>query len=231
MACGAGLRRGLLHLVEVRCPVRGMAVGAFHQTFRNPVMRGQCEGGPDIAMALVAEFRLTLPEQTACQPSILFGQRRHGEELRLRALHGFALRTIRRRYQMYRMAILASHSIQCVAGMIELRLLLAGLMTRHAASRVRLRIAFEREDQFVCRRRFGVVAVSGFLRIRMRLAGAMAHLTTDYGILVFGEGRVRRLAEFNEFGFVTTTAAIVANVIGSRLRRWDCFRRYGYGFR
>jgi len=62
-------------------------------------MRGQCEGGPDIAMALVAEFRLTLPEQTACQPSILFGQRRHGEELRLRALHGFALRTIRRRYQ------------------------------------------------------------------------------------------------------------------------------------
>ena len=137
--------------MKIRRSVRRVAVGAFHQAFRYPVVRGKREGGADVAVALVAEVGLILFEQATIQPAILFGQRRQGEELCLRALDGLAFRIVRRRDEVRCVAILAGDAVQRVAGMIELRLLFARLMTFHTAGGIRLRFSIERKVEFVRR--------------------------------------------------------------------------------
>ena len=64
----------LRQFVPVRRSVWRMAIGALHEAFRHPVMRGQSELRPDIAMAVVAKFRLALLQKAAVEPATLLRQ-------------------------------------------------------------------------------------------------------------------------------------------------------------
>ena len=66
------------------------------------------------------------------------------------------------------MAAVAAHAVRGVRGMVELRLLAAGLVALQAACGVFLRIAVERENELAGGRRFGVIAVRGLFRVRVR---------------------------------------------------------------
>ena len=228
MALGARFRAGLLEFVQVIGAVRRMAIRAFHRAFRHPVVRSQRERGSHVAVALVTQLRLILLQQAAVQPTIFFWQRGQREKLRLSALYRLALWIVRRFHQMDRMAIEARDSVQRMARMIELRLLLAGLVALHAARRVRFRRAPERKNQLVGRGGFCIVAVRRFLRVRVSLTRAMAHLAADDGIFVLWQSSVNRLAKLDEFGFVTAAAPVVARIASAGLLR-NCLCHYRCG--
>lgn len=222
-------RSGLLQLMEVVGAVRRMAIGALHRAFRHAVMRGKRKCGADVAVALVAELGLIFLQQTAREPAMFFGQRRHGKELRLRGLNAFSFWIVGGFHKVDRVAIEAGDAVPRVAGMIELRLLFAGLMALQAAFGICFWVALEGKNQFVGCRGFRVVTVSCLLRIRVGFTGAMAHFATDDRILMFREGGVSGLAKLNDFRFVARAAAIIAHIAGSGLSGYD-FCGYGRRF-
>lgn len=129
---------------------------------------------------------------------------------------------------MNRVAILAGNSVQRMAGMIELRLPITGRMASQAKFGVRLRIAFEGEDQLAGGGGFRIVAVGRAFGVRVSLARAVAHLAPDHGILMLRQGRMGGFGEFEDFGLMARSALIVANILRCRLQDGDRFRCHRY---
>jgi hypothetical protein len=193
---------------------------------RHAMVRGERERCAYIAVALITEFGLILSQQTARQPAVFLRERWHGEELRLGTLRGLTLRTVRRLHQMDRVAILTGDAIQSMTGMIELRLLLTGLMASQTTLGIRFRVAIKRKDEFVRRRRFGIVPVRSLLRVSMGFARAVAHLAACDRIFLLRKGRMTCLAEFGELWLVTRFAPVAACIAGAsdRDNRNRCHR-------
>ena len=106
-------------------------------------MRGQCELGLDVPVALVAQFRLRLAQLAVVQPAGLLGQFGHVEEVALRSADGLGLRVPAGFDQMHGVAAIAGNSVLNVAGVPEIFLIAAALMADEAAFGVLFRIRVE----------------------------------------------------------------------------------------
>jgi len=193
-------------------------------------MRGQRELRLDIAVALVAKFRLRFAQLAVVEPAGLLGQFGDVEEVALRGADGFGFGVPAGFDQMHGVAAIAGDSVLDVAGMAEIFLIAAALVADQAALGVLFGIGVERENQFVGGRGFGVVALRGFLAFGMRFAGAVAHFATGDPVR-FGrlERSVMREVKLLGFGFVTRLAAFCSHIAAAG-RRSECrCDRRGHG--
>ena len=123
-----GFPVGLHHRGAVVASVGGMAIRTLHDALGNTVMPGEGECRSDVAMALIAEFRLAFFQKAVIEPSVLFRQRGDAHEFRLRALHCRCFGRFTCRYEVSGMTVVARHTVEHVSGMIESCLNFAGLV-------------------------------------------------------------------------------------------------------
>src|SRR2546427_4808172 len=105
-------------------PVRAVTVRAFHQSFRNTVMKWLRELRTCRAMTRVAQARLRFLQQALAQPSLVGAELRNGEEVRERGRWRRRAGRSDRLHQMRRMARLTRHGGACMLRVFE-RLLTA----------------------------------------------------------------------------------------------------------
>ena|SRR5579872_5309582 len=143
VALNASFRPALHEFGAVGTTVRIVTVRAFQGAFGDTVMRGQCELGLDITVALVAEFGLGLYQLAAVQPAVLLRQFRNVEEIALGGADGFGLWVPASFDQMHGVAAIAGDPVLNVAGVPEVLLIAAALVAYQAAFGVLLGIRME----------------------------------------------------------------------------------------
>ena len=126
--------------------MRIVAVRTVQGAFGNAVMRGQRELSLDVSVALIAQLRLGLHQLAVMKPAILLGKPGHVEEIALRGANGFGLRVAAGFDQVHRVTAIAGNSVLNVAGMAEIFLVAAALMTHQATLGILFGISVERED-------------------------------------------------------------------------------------
>lgn len=140
------------------------------------------------------------------------------EEFSLCELRVHLLRIINRLHQMGAMATVAGNANRNMLRVSKAHLFPVRDVAGKTAFCILCRISMKAENQLGGRRDLRVVAVGCFFGVGVYLARTVAGFTIhDRVIGLIAETRVRRLPEFDEFGFMAGAAALAAHVA---IGRW-----------
>lgn len=220
VALDAGFRRRLDEAGRIQSAVNAMTVRALHQSFRNPVVHGQSELTANRRVTGVAKVRLFGLQEAVLQPAHIIGSRRNLRKMRQRELRVATALIFHSIHEVRRVTVTAGNSCRHVSRMQKRILLPAALVTGKATLGVLFRTCPIGKDQFVCGKRFGLVAPRRLLRFRVRPARAMAGFATDRGLCRRIHPRMGGLVELRELRAMAGSASIIPDdLVGRQGRR------------
>jgi len=133
VAVSAGFGSVLAERCESGASVRVVAIGAFHQAFRQAVMGRQRELRLNVAVASKAQLRLGLLQEAVMEPAGLLWQSWYRKEVNLGDTQIDTLRIPGSLHQVSRMTVHAGDPVLHVGRMVKRRLIPAALMASETA--------------------------------------------------------------------------------------------------
>jgi hypothetical protein len=201
--------------------MRVVAIGAFHESFRDSMVGRQRELSLNRGMAGETELRLRFTQETLRQPAILFRDARGLREVCLRQQRLDFVLYAGGIDEMRGMAILARDAVEFVFGAIEQRLVVARDVAIQTAPGILSGLATKAEDQVLRRRQLLIVSTGGLDCRDVRFPRSMTTFApASIGHVSRGRLRVRSFRELIRMDRMTADTGFGPRIVGGlSLRR------------